>query len=115
MNKKLELAASKVCNNISAGEKEEFGSIITVIMVIGILLNLVRIIQECNKSSGDVNELAGNLTIMDKYRLNKAVKKGLKAEGLKFDKSLAQAFVEYGKVATVEELEEIFAQTPIDN
>lgn len=48
---KLEEIANKVINKISNQSKDEnFGFVITVLMIISIILTLIRVIQECNKS-----------------------------------------------------------------
>lgn len=50
MNKKLENIAQKVIDNMSETNKDDnFGFVITILMIISITLTLIRIIQECNK------------------------------------------------------------------
>ena len=50
--KQLENIAAKVISKMPSGSKqnENFGFVITVLMIISIILTLVRVIQECNKS-----------------------------------------------------------------
>ena len=50
--KQLENIASKVISKMPSKSKdnENFGFVITILMVISIILTLIRIIQECNKS-----------------------------------------------------------------
>ena len=52
MNKeKLEQIAQKVISNIKNQNKDDnFGFIITVLMIISIVLTCIRIIQECHKN-----------------------------------------------------------------
>ena len=52
MNKeKLEEIAQKVISNIKNQNKDDnFGFIITVLMIISIVLTCIRIIQECHKN-----------------------------------------------------------------
>ena len=49
-NKKLENIAQKVLNKMKPKDDENFGAIITILMVISIILTVIRVIQECNKS-----------------------------------------------------------------
>jgi hypothetical protein len=63
-NEKLETLSNKVVTMAKIPPDENFGSVIAVIMVIGIMLSLIRILQECNK-----NKLSPNATSNDKYSL----------------------------------------------
>lgn len=48
---KLENIANRVINQIPSQSKDEnFGFVITTLMIISIILTLVRVIQECNKT-----------------------------------------------------------------
>lgn len=49
-NKKLNNIAEKVISKMPNQSDENFGFVVTVLMVISIILTVVRIIQECNKS-----------------------------------------------------------------
>lgn len=101
-------AAEKVVGFIPSAERSEFKSIITILMVISILVSIARIIQECKKSHNDVNGMAGKLSILDKRRVRQQVKQQLKSSGAKFDKSLTNAIIEYGKSADLDELKAVF-------
>lgn len=48
MNTDLELIAQKIIYNVK-NKKDNFGFVITILMVISIVLTLIRITQECNK------------------------------------------------------------------
>lgn len=48
-NAKLQLIAEKVINRMPNKSDENFGFVITVLMVISIILTVIRVIQECNK------------------------------------------------------------------
>lgn len=62
--KKLEHIANKVISKIPAKDQDEnFGFVITVLMIISIVLTLVRVIQECNKKQ------MSNCTQIEKYSL----------------------------------------------
>lgn len=49
-NEKLKSIAEKVVSQVPNKDPEKFGSIIMLLMVISIILTLVRVLQECNKS-----------------------------------------------------------------
>lgn len=60
-NEPLVNIANKVLNkvSVSAQDKDRFGSAIVILAVISIILTLVRVIQECNKSKiQNLNRLA---------------------------------------------------------
>lgn len=50
MNDKLNDIAQKVLNKVQPKNSENFGFIITILMIISIILTTIRILQECNKS-----------------------------------------------------------------
>lgn len=49
-NQKLNRIAEKVINKMPNKSDDNFGFVITILMVISIILTVIRIIQECNKS-----------------------------------------------------------------
>jgi len=49
-NEKLKNIAQKVLSKVDTKNNENFGSIITILMVISIILTVIRVLQECNKS-----------------------------------------------------------------
>lgn len=49
--KQLENLATKVINKIPSRSNDNFGFVVTVLMVISIILTLVRVIQECDKQT----------------------------------------------------------------
>lgn len=53
--------AKKILNKCNINEEEKFGSVIAVLMVISIILTLVRVLQECNKTK------TKDMTSSDKY------------------------------------------------
>lgn len=61
---KLNAIASKVLNKANIPEDQKFGSVIAILMVISIILTLVRVLQECNKT-----KLSDNCSAQDKYAL----------------------------------------------
>lgn len=49
-NDKLNKIAQKVIDKVNPQNNENFGAIITILMVISIILTVIRVLQECNKS-----------------------------------------------------------------
>lgn len=49
-NKKLEKLAHKVLKQANIPDDQKFGSVIAILMMVSIILTLVRVIQECNKT-----------------------------------------------------------------
>jgi len=50
MNLKLKAISEKVLDKAGIPKEEEFGSVIAILMVISIILTIIRVIQECNKT-----------------------------------------------------------------
>lgn len=61
-NQKLKDIATSILKKANVPEEENFGSVIAVLMVISIILTLIRVLQECNKS-----KLSALSTSKDKY------------------------------------------------
>ena len=49
-NEDLKAIAEKVISKVPNQEPEKFGSVVLILMVISIILTLIRVLQECNKS-----------------------------------------------------------------
>jgi hypothetical protein len=49
-NEKLKAIAEKVLHRANIGDDQKFGSVIAILMVISIILTVIRVLQECNKS-----------------------------------------------------------------
>lgn len=64
MNNSLETIGKRVLQKAKVPEDEKFGSVIAIIMIVGIIISLIRVIQECNK-----NKLPNNYSTEDKYNL----------------------------------------------
>jgi len=62
-NQELKAIAEKVLKKANIDEDQKFGSIIAILMVISIILTLVRVLQECNKTKTE------NMTSQDKYQI----------------------------------------------
>jgi hypothetical protein len=59
-NEKLKVIAEKVLRKANIGDDQKFGSVIAILMVISIILTVIRVLQECNKSKTQ------NMTAQDK-------------------------------------------------
>jgi hypothetical protein len=64
MDDKLKNLAEKIRRVANIPEEENFGSVIAILMIISIILTLVRVLQECNKS-----KLSTSSSKEDKYKL----------------------------------------------
>lgn len=49
-DKKLKEIAQKVINEAGLGGDERFGSVMAILMMISIILTVIRVLQECNKT-----------------------------------------------------------------
>lgn len=66
-NEKLKAIAEKVLRRANMGDDQKFGSVIAILMIISIILTVIRVLQECNKTKTQ------NMTAQDKstvYREN---------------------------------------------
>lgn len=59
-NEKLKEIAEKVLKRANINEEEKFGSVIAILMMISIILTVIRVLQECNKTKTQ------NMTASDK-------------------------------------------------
>lgn len=64
MNNKLNTIAENIRQKSDIPSEEKFGSVIAILMIISIVLTLVRVLQECNKT-----KLSNSTTQSDKYAL----------------------------------------------
>lgn len=114
---KLEKIAEKVINKAQI-KSENYGiDPITIIMVIGVILSLIRVIQECRKKRKtldryddalDLRHTIVNLSIKDtwlnNYRLSKILKQHLsKKQYNTYGEALKKAIMEVGKNLNDEE------------
>lgn len=61
---RLKYIARKILQTANIPEDHKFGSMMAILMVISIVLTLVRILQECNKT-----KLTNNCSSQDKYNM----------------------------------------------
>jgi hypothetical protein len=117
---KLEAIAAKVLKKMekSGVTNNQYGSVIAIIMIIGVILTLVRIIQECNqtkllkfnnkeKAKLMHNEIQGiciKRSLMNKWRLNRIIKQKLSPDDYKlYGTSLRDAIMDTGPELTEDE------------
>jgi len=60
-NEKLKIIAENILKKSEIPQNKEYGSVIAILMVISIILTVIRVIQECNKSK------TKNMAVQDKY------------------------------------------------
>jgi hypothetical protein len=112
-NEELKLIAKKVIVKAGIPEDEKYGSIIIILSVISIILTLVRILQECNKTKlkqvslaedkyalygASIKELSNRRGWFTKMRIKKLLRKELSPEQYsKYSFSLLNALLETGE------------------
>ena len=102
--------SDKAANNT---ENENFGSIILTIMIVGIVLNLIRVVQECdndNKSTdkytaNQIKELCTRKGWFTKMRIRKSIRQQIGIEKYKqYGKIILDAIMDTGENLTEEKL-----------
>ena len=112
-NEELKLIAKKVMFKAGIPEDEKYGSIIIILSVISIILTLVRILQECNKTKlkqvslaedkyalygASIKEFSNRRGWFTKMRIKKLLRKELSPEQYsKYSFSLLNALLETGE------------------
>lgn len=117
---KLQKLAEKVINKMPNKNDENFGFVITVLMVISIILTLVRVIQECDKSKLSTfnqkekceffGQQTKNLSIkrgwFTKMTIKKILRKELSKENYKtYGYDLMNAILDTGENLTEDEIQ----------
>lgn len=100
--KKIDQIAEKILLQSNLDPNEKFGSILLIVMMIGILLNLIRVIQECDKqelSSMNINQQS---TACESYIKNFSIRKSWYTK-MKIKKILRKnmpldAYKQYGSI-----------------
>lgn len=115
---RLEAIAIKVMDKMDLSTKnDKYGNIIVVIMIIGIILSLVRIIQECNKGFVSFNTeqrakymhqqirtICISRNFLNNWRLRRIIKDKLNAEDYRqYGDKLRRAILDTGVDITEEE------------
>ena len=112
-NEKVEAIAIDILSKQDLPQ-DKFGSVIMVIMMIAIIVNAIRVIQECNKESQidkkllykqHIRELSSRRGWFTKMRLRKLIRRELKPEDYKeYGWSLVNAILDKGESITDEEV-----------
>ena len=114
----LEKIAKKVITNTKVNNKDYSIDPITIIMVIGIILTLIRIIQECKKNrkllnkteyaasmKRDIQDLALKDSWLNRLRLQRIIKQNLSKDQYKvYNKPLQNSIMETGVNLTEDEV-----------
>lgn len=112
-NEKMETLALDVLNRQDLPQ-DKFGSVIMIIMMVAILVNVIRVIQECNKQSQTdkillykqhIRELSSRRGWFTKMRLRKVIRRELKPEDYKeYGWKLVNAILDKGESVTDDEV-----------
>ena len=119
----LEEIAENVSSKASnKAQDENFGSIILTIMIVGIIVNLVRVAQECNKNktrqledseknkynANFIKQLCADQGWFTKMKIKKAIRQQLGTEKYKqYGKVLLDSLMDTGEKLTEEKLIEL--------
>lgn len=121
VNPKLEAIAMKVMEkmDLSNAKKDKYGSIVVILMIIGIVISLMRLIQACNTQKlgilknkkqkaklmhEEVRTLCITRSLVNKWRLKKLIKEKLSAEDYRlYGTQLRDAILDTGVDLTEEE------------
>lgn len=119
-NKDLEKIANKILAKTQPDfDKDNHGSVILILTIIGIILSLIRVIQECRKNklknlfsnneqvqfmTQEVRSICIKKNLLTKWRLSRIIKQKLSNEDYKLIGSkLQQAIMDVGSNLTEEE------------
>lgn len=115
---KLEAIALKVMDKMDLSNKnDKYGNIILVVMIIGVVLSLIRIIQECNKKFSvfdkdqrakymheQVKSICINRTFLNNWRLRRIIKDKLNSEDYRtYGDKMRKAILDTGVDLTEDE------------
>ena len=118
-NTKVEKIAEKVISNIENKSGENFGFLITVLVITSIIINLIRILQECNKKKigsfsqqekcdyfgKEIKSLSIKPTWFTRLTTKKVIRKQLSREAYKtYGADIMQAVFKTGETLTDEEI-----------
>lgn len=104
--------SKKICNNMNYNpETDDAGSILVILSLTGIVLSLIRIVQECNnKKTSKMNEkeriefiqkkikdLCSSNNILNRWRLSRVIKKHMSPTDYKIiGKQTTEAIIKAG-------------------
>lgn len=110
-NEKLNILAEKII--VKSLPKDTYGNPLIILMVVGIIVNCIRVIQECNKSNAtnlddmqqQIKTLCYKKSWFTKMRLKKIIRKHMNKEDYKICSNiLTDAILTQGETLTEEEL-----------
>jgi ABC-type Fe3+ transport system substrate-binding protein len=112
--------AKNILNNLETKDAKEYGiDPITIIIIIGVILSLIRVIQECRSKRNlirdkkqvayllqkDIQEIILKDSWINRYRLQKIIKSHLNKQQYKlYGKSLQDSIIETGINLTEQEV-----------
>jgi hypothetical protein len=115
-NKELKDIAENILKKAEIPQEENYGSIIAVLMVISIILTIIRVIQECNKSKisglsnasdrfllygADIRNFSKKRGWFTKMRIKKIIRRELDADQYKkYGDRLLYAILDQGENLT---------------
>lgn len=119
-NKKVEKIAKRILDNTKIDDKDHgFIDPITIILIISVILTLIRVIQECRKNRGllnnkkeyasllrkDIQDIVLKDSWLNRLRLQKVLRKQLSKEQYKvYNKPLQLSIMETGVNLTEDEV-----------
>lgn len=117
---KMQQIAKKIISNIDHKQDDEnFGFVITILMIISITLTLIRIIQECNKKKiqlfsanekysyygGEIKTLSIKKSWFTKMMIKKAIRKEMSRDSYKkYGMDILNAILKTGENLTEDEI-----------
>lgn len=118
-SQKLKLIAEKVLSNAKLKNNERFGSVIAILMIISIILTVVRVLQECNKTKvgslckedryafygKEIKLFSSNRGWFTRMRIKKIIRNELNREDyIKYSIPLVEAILTTGESLTEDEV-----------
>jgi len=118
MKPELENISKKVLKQSNIPEDQQFGSIIAILMMVSIILTVIRVLQECNKSKTqnmassdkalvyalDIRDYSKKRGWFTRLRIKRIVKKQLSSEDYhKYGIKITEALLDTGENLTDEE------------
>lgn len=119
INEDLKNIALKVIDKVPNKDPEKFGSVIAILMIISIILTVIRVIQECNKSKiklfnkrqkysyfdQEIKHLTMKRSWFTRMTVKKAIRRELSPQDYKeYGGYLMQAILDTGENLTEDEI-----------
>lgn len=119
-DKKLKEIAQKVLRDAGLENEERFGSVIAILMMISIILTVIRVLQECNKTKvaqlsnaqdryaiygENIRTFSKNRGWFTKMRIKKILRREMTREDYeKYSFAILSALLDTGEVLTDDEV-----------